>query len=157
MIDPGDGVTQLDHALQSATIAREECCPDALIAACLLHDVGHMLEGVGGERHEAIGAAWLASCFPKEVTEPIRMHAEAKRYLMTREPAYAEPLAESSLERFEFQGGLMSVEEVSAFERTPLHEASVRLRRIDDRAKNPEATCLPLGSWQMLLARLALG
>jgi len=156
MVDPGDGVTQLAHAMQSAALAREECCPDALIAACLLHDIGHMLEGVGGEHHEAMGAAWLASSFPEEVTEPIRLHAEAKRYLMTREPDYVEHLAESSVESLGFQGGLMSEEEVAAFESTPHHEAAVRLRRIDDRAKDPEARCAPLDSWRTLLARLSL-
>ena len=155
MVDPGDGVTQLEHALQSAALAREECAPDALIAACLLHDVGHMLEGEGGLQHEAVGAGWLAKCFPEEVTEPIRLHAEAKRYLVTRAPSYVEHLAESSLESLKFQGGLMSSGEVAAFESTPHHEAAVRLRKIDDRAKDPEATCAPLESWRMLLARLA--
>lgn len=155
LVDPGDGVTQLQHATQSAALAREGCSPDALIAACLLHDVGHMIEGVGGEHHEAVGAAWLSRCFPEEVTEPIRLHAEAKRYLMTREPSYAEHLAESSLESLEFQGGLMSKEERAEFERNPHHEAAVRLRRIDDQAKDPEAACAPMESWRMLLARLA--
>ena len=155
MVDPGDGVTQLEHALQSAALAREDCGPDALIAACLLHDVGHMIEGVGGEHHEAMGATWLSKGFPEEVTEPIRLHAEAKRYLMTLEPSYVEHLSETSLESLKFQGGLMSSEELAEFERTPHHEAAVRLRRIDDRAKDPEATCPPLNSWRMLLARLA--
>ncbi len=155
LVDPGDGVTQLQHALQSAALAREDCCPDALIAACLLHDVGHMIEGIGGESHELVGAAWLAGCFPEQVTEPIRLHAEAKRYLMTRSPSYIEHLSESSLESLKFQGGLMSNEEAAAFERGPHHETSVRLREIDDRAKDPEAGCAPLESWRMLLARLA--
>jgi gamma-butyrobetaine dioxygenase len=155
LVDPGDGVTQLQHALQSAALAREDCCPDSLIAACLLHDVGHMIEGIGGEHHEAVGAAWLSGCFPEEVTEPIRLHADAKRYLMTRVPSYVEHLSESSLESLNFQGGLMSSEEVAAFEQSPHHEGAVRLRKIDDRAKDPAAACAPLESWRMLIARLA--
>ena len=154
LVDPGDGVTQLEHALQSAALAREGCAPDALIAACLLHDVGHMIEGAGGEHHEAVGAAWLSGCFPEEVTEPIRLHAEAKRYLLTKTPGYAEALAESSLASLSFQGGLMSTGELSRFESLPHHEAAVRLRRIDDRAKDPEAGTPPLESWRMMLARL---
>ena len=155
MVDPGDGITQLSHALQSAALAREECGGDAFIAACLLHDVGHMLEGVGGEHHEAVGASWLSSCFPPEVTEPIRLHAEAKRYLLAREPAYVDALAEASLQSLEFQGGSMSDVEAQAFEALPHHGAAVRLRRIDDRAKDPGANCAPLDSWRTLLVRLA--
>ncbi len=155
MVDPGDGINQLEHALQSASLAGKECRGDAMIAACLLHDVGHMLEGVGGEHHEAVGAAWLSRSFPPAVTEPIRLHAEAKRYLLTREPDYRDQLAEASLKSLEFQGGLMSEEELNAFESLPHHGDAVHLRRIDDRAKDPGAKTPRLESWRMLLARLA--
>jgi predicted HD phosphohydrolase len=155
MVDPGDGINQLEHALQSASLARKECRGDALIAASLLHDIGHMLEGVGGEHHEATGAAWLSRGFSPAVTEPIRLHAEAKRYLITREPNYRDQLAEASLMSLEFQGGLMSEEELSAFEALPHHASAVHLRRIDDQAKDPEAESPRLESWRMLLARLA--
>jgi predicted HD phosphohydrolase len=114
-----------------------------------------MLEGVGGEHHEASGAAWLSRSFSPAVTEPIRLHAEAKRYLITREPNYRDQLAEASLKSFEFQGGLMSGEELSAFEALPHHGEAVHLRRIDDRAKDPDAKTPRLESWRMLLARLA--
>ena len=154
MVDPGDGINQLEHALQSASLARKECRGDNLIAACLLHDIGHMLEGVGGEHHEAAGAAWLSRSFPPAVTEPIRLHAEAKRYLLTREPEYREQLAEASLMSLEFQGGLMSEEELNAFEEEPHHANAVHLRRIDDQAKDPSFESPPLNSWRMLLARL---
>lgn len=155
LVDPGDGVCQLEHALQSAALAREECCPDALLAASLLHDVGHMLEGIGGERHEAVGAAWLSRCFPEEVTEPIRLHTDAKRYLLTKAPAYADALGEASVESLKFQGGLMTAEELERFEQSPHHEAAIRLRKIDDHAKDPTAAPPRLESWRMLLARLA--
>jgi predicted HD phosphohydrolase len=154
LVDPGDGITQLEHALQSASLARKECRGDALIAACLLHDLGHMLEGVGGKKHEANGAVWLSRSFPPAVTEPIRLHAEAKRYLLTREPNYRDQLAEASLMSLEFQGGLMSKEELSAFEALPHHASAVHLRRIDDQAKDPKAESPRLESWRMLLARL---
>jgi predicted HD phosphohydrolase len=155
MVDPGDGINQLEHALQSASLAREECRGDALIAACLLHDIGHMLEGVGGEHHEASGATWLSRSFPSAVTEPIRLHTEAKRYLITREPAYRDQLAEASLMSLKSQGGLMSKEDLNAFEALPHHANAVHLRRIDDQAKSPDARSPGLESWRMLLARLA--
>lgn len=156
MVDPGDGINQLEHALQSASLARKECRGDALITACLLHDIGHMLEGVGGEHHEASGAAWLTPNFSPAVTEPIRLHAEAKRYLLTREPNYRDQLAEASLMSLEFQGGLMSEEELSVFEALPHHANAVHLRRIDDQAKDPDASSPPIDSWRMLLARISI-
>jgi predicted HD phosphohydrolase len=39
----GEAVTQLEHALQSGTLAREENASDHLITAALLHDIGHLL------------------------------------------------------------------------------------------------------------------
>ncbi|HEU0177888.1 MAG TPA: HD domain-containing protein, partial [Blastocatellia bacterium] len=85
----GEPVSQLEHALQTAFQAEQESAPDALIAAALLHDIGHLLHklpediadrGIDG-RHERVGAMWLARNFPAAVTEPIRMHVAAKRYL----------------------------------------------------------------------------
>lgn len=37
------GVTQLEHALQCACLAQEAGAPDSLVAAALLHDVGHIM------------------------------------------------------------------------------------------------------------------
>jgi predicted HD phosphohydrolase len=38
------------------------------------------------------------------------------------------------------QGGLMSADEVETFRANPLHEEAVRLRRIDEQAKDPRAS-----------------
>ena len=88
----GEAVTQLDHALQTAHHARSAGAPDALVAAALLHDIGHLLQKQGEDaadrgidaKHERIGAAWLAQGFGLEVTDPVRLHVEAKRYLAKR-------------------------------------------------------------------------
>src|SRR5690606_10246459 len=50
-----ESVSQLDHALQTAALAERDGAPDALVAAALLHDVGHLLDlaaadGAYGER-----------------------------------------------------------------------------------------------------------
>src|SRR5262245_60075316 len=82
-------VSQLDHALQTAHMAESSGATDHLIAAALLHDIGHLLyrlpEDVADRgidtKHEMAGAAWLTKGFGEEVTEPIRLHVAAKRYL----------------------------------------------------------------------------
>src|SRR3546814_15415383 len=39
----GEEVTQLAHALQCATFAQQSCASDSLVAAALLHDIGHLV------------------------------------------------------------------------------------------------------------------
>jgi len=138
-------VSQLQHALQAATMAEAEGEPPSLIVAALLHDIGHMIHHLGEDAalqgvddvHEERAAAWLAAYFGPEVTEPIRLHVPAKRYLCATEPGYFSTLAEDSVRSLALQGGPMNLEEVAAFEARPHHEAAVRLRRLDDRAKDP--------------------
>lgn len=140
-------VSQLQHALQSATLAEQQGEPAALIVAALVHDVGHMVHDLGedpasagiDDRHEELGAAWLASHFGPEVAEPVRLHVPAKRYLCAVDPGYFSLLAEDSVRSLALQGGPMSPEEVAEFERNPHAQAAVRLRRIDEAAKDPQA------------------
>ena len=136
----GAGITQEEHALQSAKQAIDEDAPPALVAAALLHDVGHLL--VERERvptvdlrHEAIGAQALARWFDPEVTNPIALHVDAKRYLCAVDPDYFGLLSPGSVRSLELQGGPMSPEEVERFEALPGAEAAARLRRWDEGAK----------------------
>src|SRR5271163_3640071 len=82
----GEAVSQTEHALQSAALAERQGAPDTLVVAALLHDIGHLLDGqdedlavngVDGQ-HEEAGHAWLSQHFGPEVTEPIRLHVDAK-------------------------------------------------------------------------------
>jgi phosphonate degradation associated HDIG domain protein len=145
----GERVTQLDHALQCAALAAAEGASDALIAAALLHDYGHLIddrghmaerEGLDGE-HEAVGALALSAWFGPEVTQPIALHVAAKRYLCAAEPGYAEALSPASQLSLSLQGGPMSAEEADAFAALPFAADAVRLRRWDDwgKALEPEA------------------
>lgn len=159
----GEAVTQLDHALQTAHHARSGKQTDPVVAAALLHDIGHLLQKQGEDAadrgvdamHERIGAAWLAQRFGPEVTEPIRLHVEAKRYLTTREPGYAEALSGASRQSLALQGGPMSEAEADTFQTTAAFDAAIRLRRYDELGKVDGVTIAPLGDYRDMLIALA--
>lgn len=160
----GEAVTQLEHALQCAHHARAAGDPDALVVAALLHDIGHLLQKQGEDAadrgvdafHERIGAAWLAQGFGPQVTEPVRLHVEAKRYLATREPGYLESLSSASSQSLDLQGGPMSEPEADAFGASPGFEAAVRLRRYDELGKVEGATIASLADYRDLLIALTV-
>jgi phosphonate degradation associated HDIG domain protein len=139
----GEAVTQLAHALQSAAQAEAEHAPPALIAAALLHDIGHLTHKLGpkpaergiDDRHEQGGADFLASRFEPAVSEPVRLHVDAKRYLCAVEPGYFPTLSPASVRSLELQGGVFSAAEAEAFIRRPFAADAVRLRRWDEQAK----------------------
>ena len=158
-------VTQLDHALQTAAHARAEDAEPALVAAALLHDVGHLLVlRAGGAAdgdvdvdlaHEARGARWLAPLFPAAVTGPIALHVAAKRYRCAVDAAYHGSLSAGSVRSLVRQGGPMDAEERARFERNPAHLDAVRLRAWDDAGKDLEAAVPDLASYRPLLEALA--
>jgi phosphonate degradation associated HDIG domain protein len=141
----GEPVSQAEHALQAAYLAESEGAPDTLVAAALLHDVGHLLVDPGedlAERgidggHEQVGASWLASAFGDDVAEPPRLHVAAKRYLCAVDPSYLSGLSPASLLSLRLQGGPFGSEEVERFETNPRWRDALRLRRWDDAAKIP--------------------
>ena len=141
----GEGVSQTEHALQAAVHVDQQDCDDALVCAALLHDVGHLLhdediyhaeQGIDAI-HEQVGADFLEKHFGPAVSEPVRMHVDAKRYLCAVEPDYFDLLSEASVLSLKLQGGVMSEEEVKAFEASPHLEAAILLRRADEAAKVP--------------------
>ena len=140
-------VNQLQHALQAATLAQCAGETPAMIIATLLHDIGHMIHGLGenpaaegvDDRHEVAGADWLAQHFGAAVSEPVRLHVPAKRYLVATEPGYAQALSSDSVRSLALQGGPMSPAEIAAFDRLPFADDARRLRRFDEAAKDPAA------------------
>jgi len=73
--------------------------------------------------------------FGPEVTEPVRLHVAAKRYLCATEADYFAKLSRDSVLSLALQGGPMSPEEVAAFAALPHADAAVQLRRFDEQAK----------------------
>ncbi len=140
-------INQLQHALQAAALAEADGAPPATVLASLLHDVGHMVHQLGedpaargiDDRHEELGAKWLAEGFGPDVCEPVRLHVAAKRFLCTTESDYFAKLSPDSVRSLELQGGTMSADEVDAFRANPLYTEAVRLRRYDEGAKDPRA------------------
>jgi [1-hydroxy-2-(trimethylamino)ethyl]phosphonate dioxygenase len=138
--------------LQSATVAQSQGAPDAVVVAALLHDIGYFLypereSSVGEGRnteHEALGAAWLSRHFGPDVTAPVALHVEAKRYLCAIEPGYFEQLSDASRASLVVQGGIMRESEVAAFAKEPECQAAVILRRADDLGKEPAMQTPPL-------------
>lgn len=141
----GEPVSQLEHALQAAYHAEQADAPAWLVVAALLHDIGHLLHDMPEHvaelgidaRHEDIGHAWLAEYFGPEVTAPVRMHVEAKRYLCATDPEYLSLLSPASVQSLQLQGGAFTEAEARAFEQRPFAREAVRLRRWDDLAKAP--------------------
>ena len=137
-----------DHMLRTAALAKQDNAPDTLVAAALLHDVGHflvdysptyedarhaaMLDASRDKRHEVVGAAFLKPFFGPAITEPIRLHVSAKRYLSAVDPNYQKGLTATTQHTLKLQGGPMTAAEVADFRSNPYGEASARLRRYDD-------------------------
>jgi gamma-butyrobetaine dioxygenase len=136
----GEDITQTEHAVQCAMLAHHENAVPELIVATLLHDIGHLLETAdqnhGNFQHDKVGADFLSQNFGAGVSEPVRLHAQAKRYLCTVESHYHDILSEASKYSLKKQGGLMTTEEIEKFEGNPHFAAAVRLRRWDDLGKD---------------------
>lgn len=140
-----EAVSQQAHALQCAMLAEAAGASDSLVAACLLHDIGHLLNsddraaferGEDGH-HERVAEAFLAQWFMARVVFPVRWHVDAKRYLTSIEPGYYETLSSNSRRTLELQGGPYRAEQARAFEARPYAFAAMALRRWDEAAKVP--------------------
>ena len=159
----GEAVTMSQHMLQAALRAETDGASDAMIAAALLHDIGHftgefpedaLARGIDN-RHESAGGHVLAPFFPPAMTEPVRLHVLAKRYLCAVDPAYVERLSEASIHTLKLQGGPMSVGEAAAFAAGGYHEAAIAVRLWDDAAKVVGGETPPFAHYAPLLRTLA--
>lgn len=158
----GEDVSQLEHALQTAHHAKVDGAAPELVAAALLHDIGHLLQKIGENaadlgidtRHEQISAGYLARGFGPAVTEPIRLHVAAKRYRVAVDSDYLERLSKASLQSLALQGGPMSPAEIETFLASPWAAAALQLRGYDEAGKAPEADVAGLETYHELLKDL---
>ena len=150
-------VSALAHALQCAQLAEWADADSTLVAAALLHDLGQLLDGVAEaslqeDSHELRALTLLASGgFGPAVLEPIRLHVQAKRYLVASDMRYAERLSDASRYSLSLQGGRMNAEEGQVFMAQPHASRALQLRRWDDLAKHPGKRTPPLGYYLNLL------
>jgi phosphonate degradation associated HDIG domain protein len=157
-------VNQLQHALQGAAMAQAAGEPDAMVVATLLHDIGHMVHALGedparvgiDDRHEVLSAEWLSDFFGPQVTEPVRLHVQAKRYLCAIDPDYFSLLSDDSVRSLALQGGPMTPAEAQAFRQLEASDQAVRLRQYDDRAKDPQAVTPPFEHFLAVIDRVRL-
>jgi phosphonate degradation associated HDIG domain protein len=155
----GEPVSVTEHGLQAAYLAQAESAPAALILAALLHDIGHLIvdapddiaEWTDDEHHERIGGGWLARRFGPQVSQPVRLHVPAKRYLCATRPEYFDKLSPASVLTLKLQGGLMTATEVTAFEAEPFFREALRVREWDDRGKIPGLKTPDMASYRGLI------
>jgi predicted HD phosphohydrolase len=137
----GEPVPIGEHMLQAGALAEAAGAEPALVAAALLHDIGHLVVGKAEEdRHGESGARWLSQWFGAAVTEPVRLHVPAKRYLCAADAGYFGLLSAESVRTLSLQGGPMTAAEVTAFEALPHARDAAAVRRWDDQAKDPAVT-----------------
>ena len=153
-------VTALEHALQCAQLAEWAYADESLVAAALLHDLGHLIEAErrldnGDNLHEMRALPLLSEAFGAAVLEPIRLHVQAKRYLVATDARYLATLSAASVHSLHLQGGPMSRDAVLLFEERPYAGDAVMLRRWDDLAKRPRKRTPPLSHYLALLRDLA--
>jgi phosphonate degradation associated HDIG domain protein len=153
-------VAALAHALQCAQLAEWAQADPPLVAAALLHDIGHFIDAppdADGEddAHELRAIPFLAAGFGADVLEPVRLHVQAKRYLVATDVRYGATLTPASLHSLALQGGPMDADERRWFEELPFAQQALQLRRWDDAAKVPGQRVPPLGYYLALLEEVA--
>jgi gamma-butyrobetaine dioxygenase len=149
----GEAVTIGEHMRQAGALAEAAAAPAPLVAAALLHDVGH-LRSATDARHGPAGAQWLGQWFGPAVTEPVRLHVAAKRYVCATAPGYFGLLSAESVRTLALQGGPMTPEQAAAFGALPFAHHAVAVRRWDDEAKDPAVTPPEFGYFEALLKAL---
>ena len=160
-LEYGERVNLEEHMLQTAVFAEEDGADELMVAAAVLHDYGHFIHGLDEDiadhgvdgLHEEVGADYLEAYFVPEVTEPIRLHVPAKRYLCAAKEGYLETLSPASVLSLEVQGGIYSQAEVKAFEAHPHYERAVQLRLYDDAGKVPEMKTPPIEYYRSVIEK----
>lgn len=158
----GEDVTMSEHMLQAAQLAEQAGAADEIVAAALLHDIGHytnefpedaLARGIDNH-HDTAGARVLEPFFPAAVTDCVRLHVTAKRYLCAVEPDYFDRLSDASVHTLRLQGGPMDEAEAAGFAANPRLDDILRVRRWDEAAKEAGKPTPPFDHYEPLLRRV---
>lgn len=166
-----EAITQTEHAVQAAYMAKAAGSDDEVIIAALLHDVGHLRAfqlgtiermgpdgNCGAKRHEHIGADYLKELgLPDRVCTLVRRHVDAKRYLTYSQPNYINKLSDASRLTLIDQGGPMSKEEAEAFDLDPMKKTILLMRTWDEKAKQQDWKVPGMAEYLPLIAKLVDG
>lgn len=158
----GEQVTMSEHMLQGAQLAEQAGADDEIIAGALLHDIGHYTNEFGEDaqnrgidnHHDEAGAMVLEKFFPAIVTDCVRHHVAAKRYLCATDPDYFARLSDASVLTLKLQGGPMDENEVAGFAENPNLDAILQVRIWDDQGKVPDHTTPPFSHYAPMLQRV---
>lgn len=158
----GEPVTMAEHMLQGAYFAQQQNECDEIIVATLLHDIGHFTGEFGmfsmndtqDRWHEDAGAAILEQFFPVLITDCVRYHVAAKRYLCACDPIYFDQLSAASVHSLQLQGGPMNAAEITEFEGNPNLDAIVKVRRFDDQGKVPNMETPHFAHYQSIIQKI---
>jgi len=158
----GEPVTMAEHMLQGAHFAEEANEPEVIIVSALLHDIGHFtsefgtftMDDVEDKFHEDAGAEVLEPFFPTLVTDCVRYHVAAKRYLCAAKPSYFKRLSGASIHSLNLQGGPMDEDEVAAFEKNPNLKNIVKVRYYDEAGKRADIETKPFSHYAPMVQRI---
>lgn len=158
----GESVTMAEHMLQGAALAEEGGQDESVIVSALLHDIGHFVGEWGtfsmddeeDRYHEIAGASVLEDLFPAVVTNCVRHHVAAKRYLCATQPEYFQRLSAASIKSLELQGGPMDETEVAEFEKNPHLKKIIQVRYLDEAGKRTDKPTPPFSHFAPMLQRL---
>ena len=151
----GSTIDLLAHSLQTAAILDAEGASDEVVAAGLLHDIGHGVAPGRRADHGATGAAYVRGVLGDRVADLIELHVPAKAFLAATDEGYRSQLSVGSRASLDVQGGSLGPSEQQRFLDREHSLGALTLRRADDRAKDPNAVVPDLAHWVPLLKRLA--
>ena len=147
----GEKCSVLSHSIQSGLIAKEWGYDEELILGAFLHDIGHLcpleqdetsferMGEYGIDAHDKLGGDFLRSKgFSERIVAVVKNHVPSKRYLCLRDKSYHSQLSDASKKTLEYQGGVMTEEEAVRFEKDPYFEDSIRIRQVDEAAKEQD-------------------
>jgi len=159
----GEPVSQLEHALQAGYFAQQMGADKYVQLAAFLHDIGHLcadpmapqMEQLGVLNHERIGRQYLAKAgFSEQVCELVGRHVDAKRYLAFKNCTYVKQLSKASEATLAWQGGPMTEGEAAEFEKHPMFNEIICVRRADEAAKKINLKVPGISFYQQLANQL---